>query len=296
MPDVQAAGGPTTLRRLLAETRARFAAAGIDNAALDARLLVEHFTGTSRIDAVREPYRPVGRDSITAVECAVARRVSGEPVHRIIGFREFYGLPLKLSPETLEPRPDTEVLVDLVLPFVRRIAASEGACRILDLGTGTGAIALALLSAAPGAHAVGVDISADALATAAANADMLGLGDRFDALRSDWFDRIEGRFHLIVSNPPYIPSGGVAALQAEVRDFDPRRALDGGADGLDAYRSIAAGAMDHLFDGALVAVEIGYDQKAEVTELFERAGYRLVKHARDLAGHDRALVFQRRQA
>lgn len=292
MPD--RAGEASTLGSLLAETRTRLAASGIESAALEARLLVEHFTGTFRIDAIREPNRLLKPDAVAAVEDAAARRLAGEPVHRIIGRREFYGLPLKLSPETLEPRPDTEILVDLVLPFVRRIAASEGACRILDLGTGTGAIALALLDREPKARAVGVDISADALATASTNADMLGASDRFEALQSDWFDKVEGRFHLIVSNPPYIPSGDLESLQAEVRDFDPRRALDGGADGLDAYRVIAAGARNHLLEGARVAVEIGFDQKAKVTTLFENAGYRLVDQARDLAGHDRALVFQRR--
>src|SRR5690606_12131695 len=152
------------------------------------------------------------------------RRAAGEPVHRILGFREFYGLKLFLSPATLEPRPDTETLVDAVLPFLRRMAAREGACRVLDLGTGTGALALALLAEVPQATAVGADISVDALATAERNALENGLSSRFQAIRSDWFEKISGTFHAIVANPPYIPSYELETLQSEVRDHDPAMA------------------------------------------------------------------------
>ena len=134
----------------------------------------------------------IGPEAVAAIRQAIARRVAGEPVHRILGFRDFYGLRLFLSPETLEPRPDTETLVDAVLPFLRETAAREGVCRILDLGTGTGAIALALLAEVPQATAVGVDISADALATAGRNARENGLSGRFQAVQSDWFEKISG--------------------------------------------------------------------------------------------------------
>jgi release factor glutamine methyltransferase len=281
------------LAALLAESRASLTKAGIEDAKLDARLIVEHFSGTSRADAIGRPDMPVDAEAVAAVRAAVARRAAGEPVHRILGFREFYGLKLCLSPETLEPRPDTETLVDAVLPWLRRIAAREGKCRILDLGTGTGAIALALLSELPEATAIGADISADALATAERNALENGLSARFRAVRSDWFEKISGTFHAIVANPPYIPSNELETLQGEVRDFDPARALDGGPDGLDAYRKIAYQAKAYLDTAGRLAVEIGDKQKQEVTGLFEAAGFRLVDAKQDLGGRDRVLVFER---
>ncbi|CAG0999100.1 MAG: peptide chain release factor N(5)-glutamine methyltransferase [Rhizobiaceae bacterium] len=281
----------TTLGALLSEARRRLAAAGIEGAALDARLLVEHFAGASRTDLVTRPERPVSADAAAAVLAAIARRAAHEPVHRILGWREFHGLKLALSPETLEPRADTEALVDAVLPFVRETARRKGSCRILDLGTGTGAIALALLKEEPRATAVGADLSGEALRTARANAEACGLAARFATARSDWFEKIEGRFHLIASNPPYIESEAIEALQPEVRLFDPRAALDGGRDGLDAYRIIAAGAAGHLEDGGRIALEIGHRQKDAVEALFGGAGYRLSRAVRDLGGNDRVLVF-----
>ena len=280
-----------TLAELLRKARRQLAEAGIADAALDARLLVEHFSGTTRIDAIADPDRPVDAGTADDTQAALARRAAGEPVHRILGFREFYGLRLSLSKETLEPRPDTETLVEAVLPFVRRTVQGKGTCRILDLGTGTGAVALALLSAVPQAVATGVDISADALATAVRNGADLGLDGRFRALQSDWFEKISCRYDAIVSNPPYIAAKEIAALQKEVRDFDPRQALDGGADGLDAYRIIAANAATHLEKDGVVAVEIGSTQKEDVTALFERRGFIALEAMRDLAGNDRALVF-----
>jgi release factor glutamine methyltransferase len=284
----------TTLGQLLRQARARLADGGLDSPALDARLLVEHFSGTSRADAIAAPDQAINGEAVAAVTAALERRFAGESVHRILGFREFHGLRLRLSPETLEPRPDTEALVDAVLPFVRETAAALGICRLLDLGTGTGAIALALLKEVPQAVAVGVDISNSALATARRNAEDAGLGGRFRTVRSDWFVETNGRYHLIVSNPPYIPSRKLETLQTEVRKFDPVRALDGGEDGLDAYRIIAEGAGAHLHaGGAQIAVEIGHTQRAEVESIFALRGYRPIVSAQDIAGHDRAIVFQR---
>jgi release factor glutamine methyltransferase len=280
------------LGQLLARARETLQAAGIEEAALEARTIVEHFTGTGRIDAISNPSRAVDAEQTEAVLAALERRRFGEPVHRIIGYREFHGLPLRLSADTLEPRPDTEALVELVLPFVRDVATLRGQCRILDLGAGTGAIALALLHREPMAIAVGSDISLGALAMAAANADMLRIGGRYRTVQSNWFDNIDERFDLIASNPPYIPSSELNGLQREVRDYDPRLALDGGQDGLDAYRVIATDAADHLEGDGRVAVEIGHNQKRDVTEIFSEAGLRLTGAARDLAGHDRALLFE----
>lgn len=280
-----------TLAELLRLARQRLETSGIEDAALDARLLVEHFTGTSRSDAIARPDMVTQAQAVAAVEAALERRSAGEPVHRILGFREFYGLELSLSAQTLEPRPDTEILIDAILPFMRDVTAREGACRVLDLGTGTGAIALALLANVPDATAIGVDVSPDALATAARNAAGLGLEDRFTVLRSDWFSQINGRFHVIASNPPYIRSDDIAGLQAEVRLFDPVRALDGGEDGLQPYRVIAAQAAAHLEQGGAVVVEIGNTQRLEVISIFENEGFRLLEARRDLGGNDRVLLF-----
>ena len=253
--------------------RERLAAAGVADPVLDARLIVEHFSGTTRTQAIADPGRAVEAGALAAIDAALRRRAAGEPVHRILGFREFYGLRLSLSPETLEPRPDTETLVEAILPFVRLTAEREGECRILDLGTGTGAIALALLSAAPAAIATGADISEGALATATRNAHALGLAGRFKALKSDWFTKVSGRYHVIAANPPYIPSKDIGNLQDEVRDFDPRLALDGGVDGLSPYRIIAAEAAGFLETEGRIAVEIGHTQRIEVTGIFAAAGY-----------------------
>ncbi len=281
----------TTLAELLLSARRRLAEAGIEGAMFDARLLVEDLTGTTRTEAITDPDRVIDTDTLSAVDTALARRISGEPVHRILGYREFHGLRLGLSPETLEPRPDTETLVEAVLPLLAEIGERKGTCHVLDLGTGTGAIALALLAATPRARAVGVDVSVDALSTAARNARDLGLSERFSTVRSDWFEAISGRFDVIVSNPPYISSAEIETLQKEVRNFDPLRALDGGADGLDAYRTIAAESARHLEADGVVAVEIGSSQKAEVTDIFLGAGFLMKTALRDLAGNDRVLLF-----
>ena len=280
-----------TLASLLQLARKQLDDAGMDSAALDARLIVEHFSRTSRTDAIVRPDLPITRDISAAVEAALDRRLAGEPVHRILGCREFYGLKLALSPDTLEPRPDTETLVDAVLPFARAVVSRQGSCRILDLGTGTGAIALALLAEVPEATANGTDISAAALATAKKNAVSLGLESRFSASESSWFAEISGRYDVIVSNPPYIPSRDIEFLQREVRDFDPRRALDGGEDGLDPYRIIADGADAFLNHGGIVAVEIGSTQNADVAQLFSKEGWQFSKAEKDLSGNDRVLVF-----
>ena len=284
---------PEALGSLLREAQARLAGAAVDDPALDARLIVEHFSGTTRTQAIADPERRIDGSTVAAIDAALRRRAGGEPVHRILGYREFYGLRLSMSPETLEPRPDTETLVEAMLPFVRAVAVREGECRILDLGTGTGAIALALLSAVPAAIATGVDMSAGALATATRNALQLGLAGRFTALRSDWFEKVSGRYHVIAANPPYISSQDSGNLQDEVRNFDPRLALDGGADGLNPYRTIAAEAARFLEAEGRIAVEIGHKQHDEVSGIFSATGYVPGGAFRDLGGNDRVIVFER---
>ena len=280
-----------TLGRLVRHLRDGLDQAGKPDAALEARLIVEEVTGASRADMIVDAGRPVAAGDAERALSMLARRLAGEPVHRIFGAREFHGLRLVLSPGTLEPRPDTEALVDLALPFVRAAADRHGKCLILDLGTGTGAVALALLAREPRALATATDISPDALATASANADMSGMAARFRALKSNWFDAVDGRFDVIVSNPPYIATNEIASLAREVRDHDPLAALDGGADGLDAYRAIAAGFAGHLAEDGAVAVEIGIGQAPAVETIFAGFGLRPAARADDLGGVLRALAF-----
>lgn len=282
-----------TLGRLVRHLREGLERAGKPDAGLEARLIVEHATGASRTDLVVDAGRPVADVDAERALAMLARRFAGEPVHRIFGAREFHGLRLALSSGTLEPRPDTEALVELALPFVRAAADRHGTCLILDLGTGTGAVALALLAQEPRATATATDISADALATARANADMSGMASRFRAVESDWFGAVDGRFDVIVSNPPYIATNEIVSLAREVRDHDPLVALDGGADGLDAYRAIAVGSAGHLAEDGVVAVEIGIGQAEAVEAIFGGFGLRLAARADDLGGVLRALAFSR---
>ncbi|CAN7430557.1 MULTISPECIES: peptide chain release factor N(5)-glutamine methyltransferase [Ensifer] len=282
-----------TLARLVVESRDRLTAAGIEHAALDARHLVSGVLGLSLTDVVTRGRDLVTEADVARVRAAVERRSAREPVYRILGEREFFGLPLKLSRETLEPRPDTETLVDRMIPYLRRTVATKGSCRLVDLGTGTGAICLALLATVLEARGTATDISEDALATASANAEALGLSGRFEAVRSNWFDKVEGRFDAIVSNPPYIPSNVVAELEPEVRLHDPAAALDGGDDGLDAYRAIALQAGHHLETNGVIGLEIGFDQKEAVAALFSAENFRLREEAKDLGGNDRVLIFER---
>lgn len=280
-----------TLAEVLAAARRRLADGGIADAAQDARALVSGILKLSSTAIFTEGARVLGDAEQAAVAAAVARRVAREPVHRILGHRAFSRLDLALSPETLEPRPDTEVLVDTLVPYAQKFVAEMGGCRILDLGTGTGAICLALLDLVPGTTGVGADLSSGALETAKRNADLNGVADRFEAVESDWFVAVTGAFDIIVSNPPYIVRSVVGMLDDEVRLFDPILALDGGEDGLDAYRAIAAGVGAHLRENGLVAYEIGYDQKDAVTAIMREKGFARIEAVADLGGNDRALVF-----
>lgn len=284
-------GAVVTCQGLILEARRRFEVEGIVDAATDAKVLVSSLLGLSQTDLVLRGDQPVDGALLTVVEQAILRRLAREPVHRILGKRDFYGLELGLSAGTLEPRPDTEVLVDAVLPYLRHIVEAKGSAEVVDLGTGTGAIALALLAECPGARAIGVDISQDALATAVRNAERNGLAQRFEGRQSNWFDQVPEKFDLIVSNPPYIRSDVVLTLDPEVQVFDPAAALDGGKDGLDAYRAIAGQALAHLHKHGLIGVEIGWDQREAVTQIFEKKGFSLVEGRKDLGGNDRVLVF-----
>ncbi len=286
---VEAAG--LDLWALLVECRLILDKAGNEDSALDVRFLATETTGLSSLELATKPHLPVSDEAVDRLRSMISRRARGEPVHRILGYREFYGLRLALSQATLEPRPDTETLVDLVLPKVRDAVKAHGGCEILDLGTGTGAIALALLNQTEGTSAVATDISPEALVTMQENVRRHGLGDRLETLLSNWFERIDRRFHIIVANPPYVANEEIEKLEAEVRNYDPMLALDGGLDGLEAYRQIAAGARAHLHAGGCIGVEIGFGQRPAVTAIFNRAGFRQTACSADLGGRDRALLF-----
>ncbi|MCJ8240110.1 peptide chain release factor N(5)-glutamine methyltransferase [Peteryoungia algae] len=284
-------GAVPSARSLIADARRRFEAAGLGDPATDARVLVCGLLDIRPTALLLEGDRPVAPDTVAQVEDAITRRIRHEPVHRILGRREFYGLDLALSAGTLEPRPDTEILVDVILPQLLDMVTKGLKPHIVDLGTGTGAIALALLHECPQADALGIDISEDALRTATGNAERNGLGSRFATRLGPWFDQTPERFDIIVSNPPYIRSDVVTGLEPEVANFDPMAALDGGPDGLEAYRCIAAEARDHLEDHGLVGLEIGFDQRDDVVQIFEGAGFSLLEERRDYGGNDRVLVF-----
>ncbi|WP_375644643.1 peptide chain release factor N(5)-glutamine methyltransferase [Bartonella sp. MR100HLJHH] len=264
---------------------------GIAEADLDAKILVEWITGINAAERISKPDMHLSSEHIIQIEQALQRRIAGEPVYRIIGAREFYGISFALSQETLEPRPDTETLIDLVLPFLQKQVENSRRTRFLDMGTGSGAIAITLLKQIPQSYAVAVDISEDALKTAKKNAKNAEVAHRFTPLLSDWFDAVADRFDFIVSNPPYIPAQDIEKLAKEVRLHDPLRALIGGEDGLDFYRKLAHEAAHYLKENGYVAVEIGYSQENEVCNLFEKNGFQCLEVRKDLSGIPRALLF-----
>lgn len=277
-------GSIAAARRSLA---ARLRSAGIESAELDARLLVGEITGLDLTGLIVQGESRLTGEQAALLEAFAARRLSGEPVARILGVREFWGLPLALSADTLVPRPDTETVVEQALAFLRAISAPQ----ILDIGTGSGAILLALLSETPDASGVGTDISAGALRTARANAAGLQLIPRAGFVACDYAAALVGPFDLIVSNPPYIRSADIASLEREVRDHDPRRALDGGADGLVAYRRIAAESARLLRPGGALMVELGQGQGDDVATLLRAAGLTVSEPpCADLSGIPRVLT------
>ncbi len=290
-PSEPTAFDPTTSRRAALRRAAAFLdAAGIAEAEGDARFLLLGLLGLETRDLVLDGDRPLG-EAASRLAPALARRRDGEPVARILGAWEFWGLPFALAPETLVPRPDTETVVEAALSALPNRRAE---LRILDLGTGSGCILVALLSELPRAVGLGIDRSPAALRVARDNAAANGAGGRALFACGDWCDPLGGPFDLVVSNPPYIATGEIAGLDREVAGHDPLAALDGGADGLEAYRRIlgALGAGKHLRRGAPVVLEVGYDQAAAVRALGESAGLPCTGIAHDLAGHARALTFQ----
>jgi len=282
----------TTLTGTISSAIQRLRQAGMKDPRNDVHLLIQWTTGMSWLDTLMQPERLITTEEYHQFDNALRRRMLGEPVYRIIGERDFYGLHFILSPDTFEPRPDTETVVDLVLPFLQEQAAFKKIITCLDMGTGSGIIAIALLINVPTLYATGVDIAQDALRTAYSNAKRAGVESRFTLCKSDWFQSVIGQFDLIISNPPYIPHADIADLDISVRGFDPLYALDGGEDGLDFYRALASNAKKHLhpFSGK-IAVEIGIGQRKNVAAIFARHGYLFQEKKNDLAGIERALIF-----
>lgn len=279
------------LREAIARLGRVLAEAGIEDPARDARYLVLGALGLSGMDLLRAPERRLGDDEGRRISAIAQRRVAREPVSRILGERGFFGRTFAVTPATLDPRPCTETVIEAVLEIAQAEGWREAPLRILDIGTGTGALLLTLLAELPGAHGVGTDISDGALATAKANAVRLGLADRVEFLNRNGLDGVDGRFDVLVSNPPYIPSGDIAGLDPEVRDFDPRAALDGGADGLVFYRAFATGAKRVVPNG-WVFVEVGAGQAEDVARLFSAGGGTEVRLWRDLGGHTRCVAMK----
>ena len=273
-------------RRALA---AQLRSARLEQAELDARILLGAALGLDLTGLVAQAARLLSEAETSRLAQYAGRRIAGEPVARILGTREFWGLPFRLSEATLVPRPDTETVVELALEIFRERQASHQ-LRIVDIGTGSGAILLALLHDIPGAFGVGTDLSLTALKTARDNAAALGLADRASFVACSYAAALRGPFDLVVSNPPYIPSAEIPKLSIEVREHDPHLALDGGNDGYDAYRALIPQATERLAAGGALIVEAGQGQARNIETLMTAAALVVDRPPKaDLAGIPRAV-------
>ena len=282
-----------TVGDLLKDAAARLAEAGIDGAAREARLLLQAANDVPLAAQMAYPEREIDATALARFQTLVARRAQREPMAHILGRREFWSLPFKVTADTLDPRPDSETLVQAVLGEVKD---RSGPLRLLDFGTGTGCLLLALLHELGNATGLGIDLSRAALAVAEENARALGLESRASFRHGDWEVAADPGFDVIVSNPPYVATGDIAALQPEVARFEPRLALDGGPDGLAAYRRLMPAVARLLGQGALAAFEIGAGQGDSVIRIGRSAGLRHIATAADLSGVARCVMFRKTQA
>jgi release factor glutamine methyltransferase len=276
----------TTLGGLVDELTARLVPSLGGAARSETRRLVQLATGADRTRLLLHPDASVAPGAAERARTLAARRAAGEPFAYLTGEREFRGLAFATGPGVLVPRPESETMIDAALAYL----PPERPARVLDLGTGSGCLLLALLHERPRAFGLGVERSADALAYAAGNRHALGLADRCALIRASWLDAIGGRFDLVLANPPYIPAGEIDALLADVRDFEPRLALDGGADGLAPHRLILEGLAERLAPGGLALVEIGHEQGAAALAAARAAGFADAQVLRDLGDRDRCLA------
>lgn len=277
----------TTVDVFLADATRVLKEAGNQDPRREARLLLAFIEGVAAETLIAYPERELADPE--RASAAVRRRAAGEPVSRIVGRRGFWKDDFLIGPDTLDPRPDTETVIEEVLDLLPDRARVE---RILDLGVGSGCLLLSLLREFPVAHGVGVDISPGAVSATLCNARDMGLEDRVDVAVGNWLDGVAGRFDLIVSNPPYIRTGDIKTLEREVREHDPMRALDGGADGLDCYRTIIPAAKEALKPGGFLALEVGAGQASAVSSFCVKDGFSRIRVRRDLAGIERCVSAQ----
>jgi release factor glutamine methyltransferase len=284
IPGLKAESSVAEAQRLMVQA---FKLAGIEAPEADARLLLGHALRLDRAQLLSQSDRLLDAREVSAISNLAARRLKREPVSRILGRKEFWSLPLDVTGDVLVPRPDTETLVEAALELTG--PSRDKPLRLLDIGTGSGAIMLALLSELKNATGVATDISKAAIDVARGNAERLGLATRCSFVVCDIADGVSGPFDLIVSNPPYIAHDDIATLEPEVREHDPALALDGGQDGLDTYRAIAARAPSLLGPGGRLIVELGIGQESDVRDLFTKSGMTVGPARTDLAGVPRAL-------
>lgn len=277
----------TRIREVLVEATRTLKAAGIEAAALEARLLMAHACGTTREDLIMNDGVALDDEAQDRLATLIARRSRGEPIAYLTGTREFYGRSFRVTPDVLIPRPDSETLIDALLAaFPDRDAAFT----VLDLGVGSGALLLTVLCEFRKARGLGIDRSIAALSVASANAETLEVSARTRFLCGDWTNALSARFDIIVANPPYIEGGAIGALARDVRDFEPHIALNGGGDGLAAYRAIAQRLGDHLGPDGLAIVECGEDQPQALKGIFAAEGLLVAGPINDLSGRPRSVV------
>ena len=276
---------PRTVSSAKRDLTAQFRKAGLEAADLDARILVMAATGLSHTDMILRADEIPLAETQTLIAQYANRRLAGEPIDHIIGYREFYGRKFKVNKDVLSPRPETEMLVDVALEIMK----NNPEARILDLGTGSGAIIISILAEAARAQGIAVDLSAAALSVARENAQAHEVIERLTFLQGSWFGPTEGRFDIILSNPPYITDAAMEKLAIEVSEFDPDLALRGGEDGLIAYRAIISEAPDYLKSGGILLLEIGFDQGLSVSQLLEGPHFSSISVVKDLSGHDRMI-------
>ena len=270
-----------------------FRGVGIETAQRDARLLLLHAVGIEHMDLLREPRASLGSDAARVLQDHVAKRITRIPVARILGEWEFWSLPFTLVAESLVPRPDSETVVAAALIALKERRHNNDGLRVLDLGTGSGCLLISLLHEMKGAHGVGVDIAPEAITIARHNAERNGVADRASFQEAHWGAGITGPFDLIVSNPPYIVESIIDTLEPEVRVHDPRLALSGGEDGLEAYRAIADALPALLAPDGVVALEIGSDQAESVPAIYRERGFEIEGPFGDFGARPRAIVLRR---
>jgi release factor glutamine methyltransferase len=280
----------STVGSAIAKVAVQLGGAGILDARREARMLVAMALDWDAARVLSFPEAELTSEASQRLEALLARRRAREPISRILGHREFWSLRFELSPETLDPRPDSETLIEAALAAIEDRGR---AYRILDFGTGTGCLLLALLRELPNGIGTGVDLSEGALATARRNATALGLGQRACFVRGNWGDGLAGQWDVILANPPYIASDDIERLAPEVARFEPRSALDGGVDGLAAYRALAPAIGPLLAPAGIAVIEVGAGQAQAVTEITGESGLALRTIRHDLSGVDRCLVLGR---